>query len=514
MPLQAQLETWAGEQPGAIVAAVVDADRVAFVAAGKWAEDDEARRPGPNTFFEIGSISKVFTALLAAQAVEQGRFEWDDPVAGGFASSSVTYAQLATHTSGLPRLPADFPDTGLRDPYFFLTLDDLQRSFTTEVAMLSTGPTDWAYSNFGAAILGQATAAAWNQSYADAMREQVLAPLGMEQTWISGNQDVDTSNLAPGHNSAGRASRWRFDAYAPAGAWVSTTAEMTRLIRAVLDPAGAGLGPALRDTLAVHAETGGPDHMGYGWFVREVDGEPVYWHDGGTGGYRSFLGVQPARGRGIVILAARDQEVDGIGLGWLQGLFEASDPVATGKVSVADYVGDYPIMPQFVLAISATDGTLQVQGTGQPKIGLRATGVDSFTLDGVPAVIDFERGEDGTVTGLVLHQGGRDLPAPRHAAGSLKAPAKGVQLPVESLKPLVGKYQLAPSVVVQVFRDDQQVYVQLTGQPALPVYASAKDEFYYEVVDAQLSFERDDDGVVTGLVLHQNGQNVPAPKVE
>ncbi|WP_221029955.1 serine hydrolase [Actomonas aquatica] len=502
--LQAELASWAGDKPGAVIALVIDGDARGIATAGRWSAEDE-RLADEHTLFEIGSISKVFTALLTATAVQDGVLAWDEPVAGGFAPSTITYADLATHMSGLPRLPTDFPSLDLVDPYAISDVAEVQRAFAANAPEAEQGT--WAYSNLGAAVLGQAVAAELKMSYEDAVRARVLQPLGMTETVMSGLEKLDTAKLAPGFNSAGPAARWRFDGYAPAGAWISSAADMERFMRGLM----AAEEP-WASTMEVQAETDGPYAMGYGWMIHDVAGESVKGHAGGTGGYRSFVGIQPATGRGIVVLGARDEDVAGIGLGWLQGLFDGAVKSTDEPVVLEDFVGEYPLAPQFVISVFLQDGQLRAQATGQPSFGLKAAGADAFAFEGVAARLSFERDDDGAVTGLVLHQGGRDMPAPRRDASEVKQETKGIELAPAQLEGLAGDYELAPTLIVSITVDRGQVFAQLTGQARYPVYAKAPDRFFYDVVEAELEFQRDETGAVTGLVLHQAGQHIPGKK--
>ncbi len=506
--VQAALERWAGERPGAVIALAIDGDERGLAQAGRWSLTED-RLADEHTAFEIGSITKVFTSLLGAQAAQDGVWDWNAPIGAGFAESPITGAMLATHTSGLPALPVDFPAQSLADPYRNLDLAALRTGYaaTLDATELPELPAKWSYSNMGVAVLGQAIAASLDGDYASLLSERVLEPLGLSETWMSTPESPTPETMAPGFNADGAASRWRFEAYAPAGALVSTAADLERFARAMLRP-DAPVG----ETMAAHAQTGQGDAMGYGWFIREVNGEPVYWHGGGTGGYRSFVGVQPATGRAMVVLGARDQDVSGIGIGWFQGLLEAREADAETTVDPAVYVGDYPLAPSMVLRVFVENGVLQVQGTSQPAFPLVAQGEDQFVIDGVPARLVFDRDGTGTITGLVLHQGGREMPAPWHEAGSVDSDRKGVSLTVAQLEGLEGDYALAPTVTVTITRSGTQILARLTGQPTMPIYASAPDEFFYDVVDAQITFERDGSGTVTGLVLHQNGRDMPAKK--
>jgi hypothetical protein len=112
----------------------------------------------------------------------------------------------------------------------------------------------------------------------------------------------------------------------------------------------------------------------------------------------------------------------------------------------------------------------------------------------------------------VLHQNGMDQRAPRGEPPPPPPPPKEIALPVETLREYAGEYPIMPQFALTVTETDGALFVQATGQPKFPVFASARDEFFYRVVDARLSFQRDAAGKVTGLILHQNGGNLPAQK--
>ena len=113
------------------------------------------------------------------------------------------------------------------------------------------------------------------------------------------------------------------------------------------------------------------------------------------------------------------------------------------------------------------------------------------------------------VTGLMLHQGGKDMPGPRAAAVSDRPEVK---LDPKVLGEYEGSYQLAPDFAITFTARDGHLFTQATGQPEFEVFATKKDEFFLKVVDAQVSFQRDASGKVTGMVLHQNGKDSPGPR--
>jgi CubicO group peptidase (beta-lactamase class C family) len=106
---------------------------------------------------------------------------------------------------------------------------------------------------------------------------------------------------------------------------------------------------------------------------------------------------------------------------------------------------------------------------------------------------------------LRLQEGLAPVPPQLHAT---------LKLPAEKLEPYVGRYTLAPGAQFTITRSGAQLRAQLTGQPAFKIYPEAENRFYYRVVDAQLTFERDKAGKVTALTLHQNGRDLKAPRAE
>ena len=269
--LETALQDWAGDQPGVIVALAIAGDERAFVSAGKWTATD-SREADQYSFFEIGSITKVFTFLLVADAMGAGLIMWDSPIGGPFAQTGITYAQLATHTSGLPGLPADFSGAGLADPYAGIGRDALIKSFALESAALAAGLQGWAYSKFGSAVLGEAVVGAMGSTYPDLIRGRVLARLGIGLTRTSVLQGRDALLMVPGHNEQGETPTWSFDAYAPAGALVSSANQMERFVRAMLNLEAARLPRSWAETMQPRTEVPGGGAGGYGWLIKDVGG--------------------------------------------------------------------------------------------------------------------------------------------------------------------------------------------------------------------------------------------------
>ncbi len=365
-----------------------------------------------------------------------------------------------------------------------------------------------AYSNFGAAVLGEALAAVWGTTYAEALRARVLAPLGMNATSLGLAGSTPPQNLAPGHANGTTVPNWTFQAFAPAGALRSSARDLAIFLGACLGKESQPLHAAIVATLQPQHtadEIGG--HIGLGWLLTDDAGNPIVWHNGATAGSHAFVAFSPKTGVGLALLANFQKGSEALGFGLLGA--KAPQPKTEMVGDAAAYTGRYPLTPAFALDISEVNGALRGQATGQPSFGMRAIAPDRFAIVGVPAEIFFERDGAGKVVALVLHQNGADQRAPR---GELPPPPKEVALPVETLREYAGNYPIAPTFVLAVTEENGALFVQVTAQPRFPVFASARDEFFYKVVEAQLSFQRDESGKVVGLILHQGGRNMPAKK--
>lgn len=514
---QARLDVFAQSQPGGVALAWVDGDGSVFFTAGKFAADD-AHPITPNTQFELGSVTKVFTALLLAESERLGKVSRGDPAAkyllpagdpAQAALAKITLLSLTTHSSGLPRLPGNIGAAPDANPNPYATYDRA----ALVAALRAHGPDApagraVAYSNFGASVLGEALADAWGTSYADALTSHVLLPLGLKATTLGMTGAPAGADLAPAHEFGKRVPNWTFQACASAGALRSTARDMAVFLGAVLGHGDTPLREAIDATLQQQRaaeETGG--RIGLGWFLDDEDGRQIVWHNGATAGSHALVALDRQAGQGVVILSNSDVASEALGFSLLGARPPRPAPAAVKNAT--DYSGRYRLTPGFAIDIRERRGVLVGQCTGQPSFAMREIAPDRFAIVGVPAEISFEHGADRSVAALVLHQNGRDQRAPR---GALPPAPKEIVLSTEQLAEYVGSYPVAPTFVLTVTHEGDALFVQATGQTKALVFASAKDEFFYKVVEARISFQRGTDGKISGLTLHQNGRDMPAAR--
>ncbi len=286
-----------GLPPGAAIA-VAAADAESACSRVEGASDD-AR-------FEIGSITKTMTGTVLASLVDDGIVALGDEIGRWLdagANGEITIGELATHTSGLPRLsPSHVP--GAPDPYAFLTAEIAEQELRRVPPRRST-VADHDYSNFGYQLLGLVLERADRQPLPDLLAERVFAPLGMELTGVVGRGGGVT---LPGNARGAPVARWTHHLWG-AGGVESTAGDMLRYLTASLRPPDSRVGAAIRTAQQPLTQLDPLRSVGLGWSL----GPPGYLgHDGSTSGFRSMLGIRRDAARAAAVFV-NDKATSGLG---------------------------------------------------------------------------------------------------------------------------------------------------------------------------------------------------------
>ena len=381
-----------------------------------------------NAVFEIGSVTKVFTTALLAEMVQRGEVGLDDPIARYLPSTvrvpsrngrQVTLLDLATQTSGLPRLPSNLDIKSMANPYADYTVQQMY-DFLSGYQLPRDIGSKFEYSNLGMGLLGHVLALRAGKSYESLVTERILIPLGMRDTRITLTPPM-RARLAPGHGDADTVvGNWDLPTLAGAGALRSTARDMVRFLAANLD---SSLGPAARALAVAHVPLRDTDsqrmRIGLGWITLTPFDIPLVWHNGQTGGYHTFIGFDPARSRGVVALANSSKNIDDIGLHLLDARVPLGAPpkarteIRINPALLDAYVGVYELAPSFTLTVSREGNSLFGQATGQSKFQLFPETETDFFWKVVDAQLSFVKDASGKVNQIVLHQGGANIPGKR-----------------------------------------------------------------------------------------------------
>src|SRR5215471_1483519 len=429
-----------------LVFGVVDGDKSEVVIFGKL---DDGKAPDSDTVYEIGSVTKTFTATLLAQALLSGRVQLDTPVAQllpafkipSRGSKEITLGELGTQHSGLPRESTNLLPKDSANP--FADYDTAKLKVFLAGYRLPRDPgAAYEYSNLGFGLLGHALAQLGHATYGAAIDDEIFRPLDMT---MSGTMLTDAmrSHLAPGHDDAGKAAKnWDFDALAGAGAIRSTANDMLRYLRANMGIDPSPLSAAMKLAQRPLSDMAKTVRIGLAWITTD---KGIVWHNGMTGGYGSFLGFVADGQRGVVILANTAADADDLGFATLDAdapLAPTHKAIVLPGASLDDYAGTYKLADKFLLKVFRTNDGLFARATGQGAFPIFPSAPNEFFAKVAGISMSFTRDPLGVVNGLVLHQNG-DRAAPKLSTSELPPELRELELDSAKVGDYVGKYRFS-----------------------------------------------------------------------
>lgn len=372
---------------------------------------------GP-TLYEVGSISKLFTAVTLAVLVERGLVRLDEPLSHLLpgAPEAITLEGLATHTSGLPALPGNLTPADPSNPYADYTEADLSHALA-EFAKNGVGRRRFEYSNFGFGVLGHALARRMDSPYALLVKRELLEPLAMNATTVSLGADANAV-LVQGHDADGNAvGAWDFAALAPAGGWRSSIDDMLRFLHANIELRDDSLGRALRATHLIGRAIPGEPRTALGWLATD---EGWLWHNGETAGAHAFIAFSPESKRGVVILAdTATRVIDELGMAIMRVLhnrepaFAVPRTVVLSRQQLERLVGRYVFAPGLEIVLERRGSALYATLSHQGALRLYPESVRRLSYRAVDARVEILTDVEGRACGLQLHQAGTTSTAKR-----------------------------------------------------------------------------------------------------
>ena len=479
--------------------------------------------------FEIGSITKVFTGLLLADAVQRGELKLDDAVEDLLPfplrdkeGLPLRFVDLATHRSGLPRLPLNLAPRNADDPYAdygeTLMLEGLQLFKPSR-----SREERFEYSNLGVGLLAWLLARRARKPLAALLEARVLGPLdlggpgGMKLQL----QRPPAAQRVQGHDAQGKpVAPWTFaDTLAGAGALRASAAQLARFGQAALGGIEHPLSAAFALALQVHSRLGPQPEvsMGLGWMLAEREGRRYATHDGGTGGFSSSLWLDLSRRRGGLALANASVTVGDLA----RHLMDPQRPlrnvaeekrvreqaqITLAPAELSRLAGVYAASPQFKLTLRERDGRLFAQATGQGEFELFARAPGQFFARVTALDVSFEGPADAPPQRLVLLQGGQRSVFAREGSEAPEAPA-AVLLAPEALAALAGVYALPTGFKLTLRAAGARLFAQASGQGEFELFANTPRSFFARITPLEIQFEGEA-GPAPALRLLQGGQKL------
>jgi CubicO group peptidase (beta-lactamase class C family) len=420
-----RIKALGGEQSGVgIVVGTISSEGRKIISAGERRSDDP-RPPNGDTVFEIGSVTKVFTALLLAEMAEKNEVGLNDPVAkylpAGFKipernGKTISLLDLATHTSGLPFMPNESAILNDSAAGKF-SIADLRR-FVGSYELRSGVGEKWDYSNVGYWLLSEALAGRAGLDYETLLRKRVITPLGLSNTAFALSPKMK-ANFAAGHNAvlqqASPISTLPIYSIMPAaGGLYSTVNDLLKLLAVAMDYKHSPLDGAMRLTWNMCRPMSRDGfEQALGWTIIREQNSLLIAHDGGTFGYATSIAWNPFRRVGVVMLSNQVANVGDIARHLLRPSSPLEKPTARKRTEVAldpatldIYVGNYEATGEGIFAVTREADSLTIRSPaewGLPKFRLHPENRRDFFAAELPMRVAFQFENDGSVKKMLVY---------------------------------------------------------------------------------------------------------------
>jgi CubicO group peptidase (beta-lactamase class C family) len=514
------------DQPGA-AALVVQNGKVVLRKGYGMANLDLGVPVSPDMVFELGSITKQFTAASILLLQERGQLRVEDEITKYLTDypthgETITIEHLLTHTSGIPSY------TGLPE-WISRVREDM--TLQTLIALFKDKPLEfkpgekWAYNNSGYILLGAIVEKVSGKSYEQFVEEEIFAKLGMKSSRYGHAGEVvprrvsGYSRDAQGFRNAEYLSMTQ--PYA-AGSLMSTVDDLAIWEKALGSEALLKKASLDRMFTPYKLKSGINTHYAYGIGATDFEGQRLIEHGGGIFGFVTHMVRVPEKGLFVAILSnndATETPPDTLSLRIVAKALgkpmEERKSVQLDPPALDEYVGVYRFDERTTRTITREGSKLFSQRSGGEKQEILASAKDEFFFVNSGSRLHFRRDAQGKVTGAGLTP--RSGPE-EEGKKTDEAPAQerqAVKVNPAIYDAYVGEYELAPTFSITITREGRegdQIFGQATGQPKFELFPESETRFFLKVVDAQVDFVRGADGKVTGLVLHQGGRDTPGKR--
>lgn len=535
-----------------IVVSIVDEHGSSVVSYGKLDNGTDQDVDG-NTVFEMGSVTKTFTALLLQDMIERGEMKLDDPVAKylpksvtlpTFNGRELTVFDLATQSSGFPHDPDNYDPKLANHPYEDYSVQKMYEYLSRYKLPWAPG-TKFGYSNLGVGLLGHLMCLKAGTNYESLVTDRICRPLKMDSTRITLTPEMKARFVQP-HNASGYSvPRMDYVTMEGSGALRTTGDDMVKYMSACLGLPPGRIGSLFEKTSRVaYINQRKNWDVGLVWWLGEpLPGMKIVYHNGGSGGCCAFVGFDKTRRRGVTVLSNWRFNIDNVGLFLLEMEWQTDHrPVEKNinKQILDSYVGQY----QDPADRQGTPHTNEFHAIGIRREGDRlvadSKGTKGFVNIWLPQFPDellpesetsffdrlggcqitFSRDSGGNVAGLTVRYR-EDQFVCEKISNTPPDPPKPVnpRVPVKMnpklLEPCIGQYDFPPvpgvpkgGIVTISLKEDQLVW-RASGEGFIPgaiyLYPESETNFFIQIDNTQLTFIKNEHGQVTSIISHADG---------
>lgn len=522
-----QLErAYPADGPGGAVILVREG-QVIFRAARGMADVELGVALEPEHVFRLGSITKQFTAAAIMQLADEGKLAVEDPITKYLPDyptqgHTITVEHLLTHTSGIanytdipgywlgPRIRAD------------LTTDELIAVFR-DLPMEFAPGTRFAYSNSGYVLLGAIVEKVSGQAFAEYVRERLFAPLGMAHSHSGGMQLIP--GRVEGYESDGgelaNAPFLSMTQPHAAGALLSSVDDLARWSAGLFGGKVVSEESLARMTTAYTLADGEDTGYGYGLAIGSFRGEPSIAHGGGIHGFSTHAMWLPESQVFVAVLSNHPGNqttpeflATGLAAEAIGRPYPVRQAIRLDEETLREYAGLYRIDEGTTRTVTVEDGRLFTQRSGSTRLQALPHAPDAFFYEGIRTHFAFERDSTGAVVRMLMYQGGADEAEVAERVGDAAPERPAATVSPELYDLWAGSYEVRPGFVLTVTREGDRLISQATGQPPFELHPASATRYFVREFPAELEFVPGDDGRAREVVLHQNDQEIHAPRTE
>jgi CubicO group peptidase (beta-lactamase class C family) len=475
-----------------------------------------------NTIFEIGSITKQFTAVAILMLEEQGKLSITDNITKYIPDyptkgNNITIHNLLNHTSGIK---------SYTDMKTFQDIDRIDMTPTELINFFKNEPMDfkpgekYQYNNSGYILLGNIIEVITKESYADFVQKNIFNPLGMTSTSYGSMKKI-IPNRASGYSRSNKgfvnANYLSLTLPYAAGSIMSTVDDLLKWQNALRTNQLIKRSSFEKATNGSTLNTGEKIIYGYGFRAGDLNGSPTIEHSGGIYGFSANGIYLPKEDIYVIGLTNFDnsnvvnfvQQIAAIAIN--KPLYNKNDAITLSETQLKKWVGSYQFDKNTIRFVTVKDGKIYSQREGSSKLEIYPISENKFMFEGSRTSYTFTNKKNKKE--VVFTIDGKEFTG-KEIDKAPPAEKKEITLSNKVLQQYIGSYELQPTFVIDVTVRNNKIYGIATGQSEVELFAYTENAFLLKVIKAEIIFNKNDQGKVISLTLYQNGKETYGKKIK